>query len=188
MTPVDQRILASTTRDDGHNGLGMAGDCVRAAVASLLDLDYHQVPHFCNYPTALHVNDGETDDPLTEEHGGLWWRRLRRWLRDEHRLDAQIYEWEQPDNKTGRLELRYISSDEPWSGHVLLGGRSPRGDFAHQVVGYYGWTDAGLYVRLEHDPHPSRAGLRTIEDVTILVNPYAPAPPTEAEELAAVTA
>lgn len=179
MTPTDQRVLAAKSRSDGHNGLGIAGDCFRAALASIMDLDYRQVPHVCDYPTALAAQDDESDDPLTEEHGGLWWRRLRRWLRAEHDLDAANYAWEQPDLDSGLLELRQPDGIE-WWGYVLVGGRSPRGDFAHQVVGHYSWNDDRPYVEVVHDPHPSRVGLRTIEDVTILVPPYEPAPPVEA--------
>ena len=179
MTPVSQRILASPKRGDGHNGLGIAGDCFRACVATILDLPYEGVPHFCHYSDGRLALEPEDDDPLTEEHGGLWWRRTRRWLRTNHDLDAACYQWEQSDAETGRLELRNAEHTEPWSGYVLLGGRSPRGKFAHQVVGYYGWNDRGPYVYTEWDPHPSRDGLRTIEDVTILVPPYDPPPPTE---------
>ncbi len=177
MTPVAQRILASKDRADGHNGLGIAGDCFRACLATIMDLPYGQVPHVCHYSDGRVALVPEDDDPLTAEHGGLWWRRTRRWLRAEHDLDASCYAWEQPD--TGRLELRNIEAGDPWYGYVLLGGRSPRGDFAHQVVGYYGWNDRGPYVYTEWDPHPSKAGLRTGEDVTILVPPYDPPPPVE---------
>ena len=180
MTPVSQRILAAKARADGHNGLGIAGDCFRAALASILDLPYEVVPHVCHYSDGRVALDPETDDPLTENHGGLWWRRTRRWLRANHGLDVACYEWDQPELETGRLELRHADTQEPWSGYVLLGGRSPRGEFAHQIVGYYSWLDGFPTVSEEWDPHPSREGLRTIEDVTILVEPYDPPPPDEA--------
>lgn len=179
MTPVSQRILAAKTRADGHNGLGIAGDCFRACLASILDAPYESVPHVCHYTDGRLAMEPEDDDPLTAEHGGLWWRRTRRWLRANHGVDVACYQWDQPDADTGRLELRHIESGEPWGGYVLVGGRSPRGKFAHQVVGYYAWHERGPQVDIEWDPHPSRAGLRTIEDITILVPPYDPPPPDE---------
>lgn len=57
MTPVDQRIL------DHDPARGRVGDCMRACVASLLDLPYEEVPHFF---------DGEG-----AEHG---YEALRAWL------------------------------------------------------------------------------------------------------------
>lgn len=51
------------------------------------------------------------------------------------------------------------------SGWHFIGGKSPRGDFGHYVVGYNG--------KMIHDPHPSGKGLRSEEDylVFIAVNP-----------------
>jgi hypothetical protein len=49
-------------------------------------------------------------------------------------------------------------------GLYVLSGRSPRGDFLHSVVAR-GDT-------IEHDPHPSRAGLLTRDDA-ILIVPFA---------------
>lgn len=184
MTPVDQRIFASQERGDGHNGLGIAGDCFRACVASILNLDYHQVPHVVHYGDGRHADDAEADDPLTEEHGGLWWRRIRRWLRDRG-MDIASWHWKQ-DNDSGHLEL--LRGDEPWRGDVILGGQSPRGPFKHVVVGRYWWSEGRPHVRVTHDPHPSRDGLLTVEDVSIVLDPYDPPPPDESAELQAVPA
>lgn len=46
-------------------------------------------------------------------------------------------------------------------GYCILAGKSPRGDFAHAVVGW------GMQV--VHDPHPSRAGIVTCTEVIVLV-------------------
>lgn len=62
MTPVDQQVTACPQRGDGANPDGVPGDCLRAAVATLLDLPYDQVPHFALY-------------------GYTWWDQLRRWAR-----------------------------------------------------------------------------------------------------------
>ncbi len=56
-----------------------------------------------------------------------------------------------------------------WSpeGYCILGGKSPRatGDEMHAVVGF------GR--KVVHDPHPSRAGLVDLRDVTLLI-PFDP--------------
>lgn len=62
MTPVRQRITADPDRGDGANRAGVPGDCLRAAVATLLEHPYEQVPHFALY-------------------GPTWWDQLRRWAR-----------------------------------------------------------------------------------------------------------
>lgn len=59
---VTQRIVADPARGDGADTSGTPGDCLRAAVASLLGVPYGQVPHF-----AL--------------HGRAWFDSMRRWAR-----------------------------------------------------------------------------------------------------------
>lgn len=83
-----------------------------------------------------------------------WWFETRRWLQ-------------------GRgLDLWYVPLDEddiPDSvmddGLVLLAGPSPRGPFSHVAVGHPDGT-------VVWDPHPSRAGLRGIEEAFVLTEPY----------------
>lgn len=201
MTPVTQRILASTARGDGHNGLGIAGDCMRACLASLLDLPYDQVPHFVHYGDGRPIQEIQTDDPLIDEHGALWYRRCRRWMRARghdfgswdlddatiHHDDAgAVVQVDLPDE----LAIR-TSSGMPWYGHVLLCGRSPRGEFDHVIVGQYAWMaaswDGGIrpVIVPAWDPHPSRAGLRTATAFDAVIDPYDPPPPTEAQEASA---
>jgi hypothetical protein len=57
----------------------------------------------------------------------------------------------------------------PPSALMLACGPSPRGPWWHVVV-----TDHTG--RMVHDPHPSRAGLESIEEFLVLVDPYDPAP------------
>lgn len=49
---------------------------------------------------------------------------------------------------------------------VIACGPSPRGPFWHAVV-------ADRTGRVIHDPHPSRAGLASVEEFLVLVAPYA---------------
>lgn len=181
MTPVDQRILACPDRNDGHNANGIAGDCARAAYASILNLDLHQVPHFAHYPAAYVEWELRGGDPLTCEHGGLYWRRVRRFLRSRG-MDAASYDWDPHDVRI------YDADGYPWDGHVLASGPSPRGPFDHLVVARYRWIPTGRPGRLRptveivHDPHPSRAGLVEIASIELILAPYDPAPPSEEQE------
>lgn len=176
MTPVDQQHLPDPARGDGHDPDGIAGDCLRASLATILDLPADQVPHVAHYP-AGHDPD---NDPLTDEHGGLWWRRLRRWLRDELNLDVASYE---AHDARGRLLEVHQADGHPWSGDVVVVGPSPRGPFAHAVAGRYRWVPTlkpgrvRPHLEVTHDPHPSRAGLIAIEYVELIVPLYDPPPP-----------
>lgn len=151
MTPHTQTILAE--RDDGHSGDGLPGDCLRAAVASLLDLPVESVPHF-----AVYVD---------------WFWAMRRWAR-ERDGDFTYFPFPVPDQYAAGWE-----SVQTWGrehqANVLLSGPSPRGPFWHVVVG-------NVDLQVIHDPHPSRAGLTEVRDAIVYCQPYEPAPATLALE------
>lgn len=79
-----------------------------------------------------------------------WWATFQAWLKPRD-LYAVLFK---------------IGSDEqrPPGFHVVS-GRSPRHDALHAVV--------GRGAEIVHDPHPSRDGLASIDDVVILV-PFEP--------------
>lgn len=106
MTPLNQRVTACPLRGDGADPNGLPGDCLRTAVASLLDLPYEQVPHF-----AL--------------HGRAWWDHLRRWAR-RHGVDFAALA---PVAGTVRPFVT-----EPDGMLVLAAGPSPRSARARHVV------------------------------------------------------
>lgn len=92
----------------------------------------------------------------TVPHFGLylsWWDETRRWL--------QLRELDLAYLPADDERLEDFESDVP----LMVGGRSPRGDFGHVVVGTIGGETLW-------DPHPSRAGLRNVEEFFILVRPY----------------
>lgn len=72
MIPHDQRIFADPKRGDGHDANGVPGDCWKACIASLMDVeDYESVPHF----VAL-------DDWFVETYRYVWdvhGLSLRKW-------------------------------------------------------------------------------------------------------------
>lgn len=124
MKPVFQTIT------DHNPSEGRFGNCVQAAVASLLELPIDAVPHFC---------DGLDGDNKEET------RRINAFLRERgetiidiafaaDKLDEWIALWEE----TGTQFFHLIS------------GTSPRG-FFHCCVGLNG--------RVVHDPHPSGGGV-----------------------------
>lgn len=62
MTPVRQTLFSNPDDPDAP-----PGNCLQAAVASLLDLPLDEVPHFVGIDVA----------------GGLhWWTHMRRWFRE----------------------------------------------------------------------------------------------------------
>lgn len=140
MTPVDQRITACPRRGDGADPAGVPGDCLRAAVASLLELPYDQVPHF-----AL--------------HGPGWWDHLRRWARSRGADFARVPPHAIRHNVTGDPDALLIAR-----GPSLRGARG-----GHVVI-------ADLNLRTVWDPHPSRAGLLSVDEVFVVAAPYWPEP------------
>lgn len=90
--------------------------------------------------------------PHFPDHGADWYSAFRDWLR-ARRLYPVCFEVKRPED--GRPD-----------GMHILSGKSPRGEFLHSVVA------KGAYI--VHDPHPSRAGIRTEEDAILLV-PFDPA-------------
>lgn len=148
MIPQTQLVTADPARGDGHNAQGEAGDCFRTCLASILDLEPHEVPNFA-----------------AEGGNHAWWHAARRWIRRDSGRDLIPVDvewpvnWAQPENVA------------PWQRHAIATGPSPRGNWMHSVV-----VDA-FTGELAHDPHPSRDGLAgDVVDVIVVVLPYDPAP------------
>lgn len=104
MTPVIQEF----TLDQAEKGI--RGDCVRAAVASILDLPLSEVPHFLQLQT-----DG----------GPNWWLQLHAWL--HHRGLAMYEVYEDVDPEPGEYYIAagpsprgYVSSTEYRTLHAVV--------------------------------------------------------------------
>lgn len=108
------------------------GNCLSAALASILELDIEEVPNFVwHFKNSF---DGAVQ---------LWLRaRGFAWLRI--RMPKKI--------ATGD-DIRWHSIPEVL---CLATGKSPRGDYYHTVVGRIA---GGHNFELIHDPHPDGAGL-----------------------------
>ena len=106
---------------------GRPGDCLRAAVATLVMLDWKDVPHFL------------MGNPAGVEHGdmtdSLWWFAMEGWAA-----------WLQPPQRWVRIEQDRRNPQIP-ERPCIVTGKSPRGDFCHAMV-YFGDGDWW-------DPHPS---------------------------------
>lgn len=134
-------------REDGHSREGIAGNCFQTAVACLLDLEIEEVPHFAIY----------TD----------WWAAARRWARGR----GGDFTWFPVPVPKQYANAWQTCVDWGWehNSKVLLSGPSPRGPFHHVVVG-------NVDLETLHDPHPSRQGLESVEEVILYCEPYDPAP------------
>jgi hypothetical protein len=125
MIPHTQQIMADPARGDGYDKDGRAGDCWRTCIASILDLPAEDVPNFAD------ANDDQ------------WWAETQAFI--ETTLGAEYGMWYWP-------KLSEVPLEKVETGHLIISGPSPRGNFHHAVVG-------DLAGRIVHDPHPSRAGL-----------------------------
>ena len=123
MTPVDQTKFMETSADG-------RGDCLRACIASVLDLPSEAIPDFSADGTYI--------------HGAMRWLKARGYT--SLRID-----W----TGDGYEQHQYFSCDH----YVILSGKSPRSTTEnrsnHAVVAHaMGWG-----FKIDHDPHPSHAGL-----------------------------
>lgn len=136
-----QQILVD--KDKSPFDGGPVGDCLRASIASLLNMDPDSVPHFASLGI-LEPKDSATHN--------AWWCALVGWA---YLLDPSLSVTDIDESEDA------WPSEESWlGGHCLAAGLSPRGDFLHCVVARSG--------EVVWDPHPSRDGLPYgIERLTI---------------------
>lgn len=98
--------------------------------------------------------------PEDVPHFGLrlsWWEETRRWLLAAEGLDLAYV----PADEALPRVLVDLDPETP----VMVGGPSPRGAFGHVCVGLIDGT-------VLWDPHPSRAGLASVDEFFVLVEPY----------------
>lgn len=129
MKPVDQRII-----DPGK------GDCMTAALASLLELPYEQVPYFLGYGQ-------ET-----------WFVEFCKFLKSQGYEFMGGYSTNEPPLLLGP-EL--LARSKGLNGLYMASGPSPRFKCSHAVV-----IDSDG--KLVHDPHPSHEGVPSINYVYMI--------------------
>lgn len=124
-----QLVLADSARGTGHDANGEAGDCLRACVASMLDVrDMTSIPNFA---------------AVGDDHDWGWWIALRTWARKH-----------QGDFASARVQwpIAYIGEHHRT---VIATGPSPRGDWPHCVLVN---TETGELVHDPHPSHAGLAG------------------------------
>lgn len=130
---IQTHVAGFKTWDDANTGDAIPGNCVQASLASLLDLQLEQVPHFALF-------------------GNRWGGALVFWMAERGKrlhvfsdstADVEYWEyWGVPVHP-----LNYA----PNAQMMIATGPSHTGPWSHVVV----WK-AG---ELVHDPHPSQRGL-----------------------------
>lgn len=88
------------------------GDCVRACIATVLEIDTEAVPHFAH------------DDP----DGIILAERVREYLAPSHTIYAVAYPGETAKDEL----LAYIGEQNPGATYMLIGGTADGGE--HMVV------------------------------------------------------
>ena len=146
MIPIHQTILADPARNDGHDAEGRPGNCYQAALASALELPLEEVPHFATF----------TED---------WAEQSWDWLRQQG-MARTFYFGDALGTLGGPLcvaaATEYYGGQGCRAGGALRRGASPRGPFRHVVV-----LDLETG-EMQHDPHPSGAGLVEVDEVEII--------------------
>jgi len=133
MKPIDQSII---------HGNGLAGDCLRACVASIFEIPIEEIPHFC---------DRHLDEKITNENHCF--TRINKWLSEKFGMSYLEVEF-------GNFGTYLI---EKYGGYYIATGPTDRfnGDVLHCVI-YNG-------DKMIHDPHPSKSGLKTVYNIGIFI-------------------
>lgn len=129
--------------DQQEIDLNGRGDCMRACLASLLELPMEEVPHL----RAIQMDTG------------TWFGAFTTFLK-KHGYEFQgtfYFNPYRPDGQWSELAKRSLGVD----GFFMAGGPSPRGAVGgHAVI-------IDSLGQIVHDPHPSRAGCE-IKDVYMI--------------------
>ena len=108
-----------------QNIIGYGGNCFAACIASILHLDITEVPNFCA--------DGHPD----------WWSDAQHWLVERGYFLLDI--------KYSAVTDAYC--EVPNGVYVIIGGKSPRGDWNHAIIGISDKVYGHQIWRYVHDPY-----------------------------------
>lgn len=103
------------------------GNCYSACFASLLEIGIDEVPCF------------------VRDHGNRWYEAVQKWLGDRGMMTIRIV-----------LGENLVFNPLPEDCLCIATGKSPRGEFAHSVVGK---INGGFNFQITHDPHPDGRGI-----------------------------
>lgn len=154
-----QRHYACPARGDGHTCDGIPGDCLRTAVACVMDAQPYTLTHYAQ------VVD--------------WWGAMRREARERWGQDWACLPLRPPGSPlTQGMAGGWRFG--PGRHRVIASGPSPRGPFHHVVVAELladGQEDGDpIELRLVHDPHPLGQMLAAVHELLVPVGKYDPAP------------
>lgn len=140
MKPVTQTLFGAGERAPDGGWVTLPGNCMQASVASLLELELDEVPHF------LTLGNNWVED-----------QALLRWWLWGRGLDALCL-------STNQVGFVYTDQGLPHAisptTYYLVEGDGPRGH-RHMCVGRAG--------EVAWDPHPDRTGLLTQDYIHLLV-------------------
>lgn len=152
MKPVHQTIFDSSK-----------GNCLSAAIASILELSIDDVPNFCK-DFGLGYFD-EAVQLFLRNRGYAWLRVLMPRVPNDD--DSKVSQG-RPVETREDLRFHYLPD------HILCmaTGKSPRGEWHHVVVGE---IRDGYNFRMLHDPHPAGTGLEGLPVTIEFLVPMNPA-------------
>lgn len=139
MIPVDQEDFSL-----------QRGDCLSAAVASILELPLADVPKW--------VAD-DYDNDAGDDSYWHWWVRFLAWTKEQGIHFAECADWSEDIDRAHREPLK------PGEFYLVF-GPTVRG--THHAVVYCNGA-------LAHDPHPSRVGVLKIDQQYHYRRPFVPA-------------
>jgi hypothetical protein len=142
MTPTNQtRFSAFTSKGERIT----YGNCLVACIASVLDVDIHEVP---NLYTLYGITRPQPPDAVDTPY---WAEVLNMWMRDKHGKELEIM--------TAIAYASRVTKDPNYPRTAIVKGMSHR-DKPHCCI-YHLST-------LIWDPHPSREGLKEMKHVYVI--------------------
>lgn len=130
--------MSAITQTILHSDPSRPGNCFAACVATALNLTLDEVPHFVEWGQWVATGERKVNLDSDTADRSHWWAMFLGFC------------W----GRGVTPELVDSVNDAEPGEVVFVGGRSPRG-VPHQVL----YRDGVLW----HDPHPSRAGLESID-------------------------
>jgi hypothetical protein len=117
------------------------GNCLQAAVASVLDLPLHGVPDFSG------------EDGMSKE----WLEDMVKWAKER---DLGVVVFDTNQEPLPALHNVWVVA----VGHTQRNGRLLEDD-THAIVAKADTADGNLALTMEHDPHPSQAFIEAVKFV-----------------------
>lgn len=133
------------------------GDCLRTAFACVLGKEKPD-----DVPIFIYDEDGNNNPE--------WHLTMHKWFWE------QGYEWDTVSLEAIRQGREMAPGTlEMLDGYYVASGRSPR-DYPDGSIMHHAVVAHGRDMRIVHDPHPLRTGLRDLPEIAYVLTPRAPKP------------